>query len=208
MDLVGHVDALCEGRISVPKQPFTNKAEALALAEKALPSFIRTMKRACPKDGKIKYGIKPAESIDNKLARWKSKGRDITTMFDVLRGMIIVADEEEAVEVVDELSRGPVVAKAEHKDHPQDQFGYYGSHHLDLYLPAFKMVAEVQVMTRRLKAAKNVAHKIYAQHRLDPDGMPPDVAARSRELYRLGNRPMVRQKERRRPAPPVDLEDY
>ena len=207
MDLIGHAERIYEGRITVEKQPFSTKEDALALAERALPAFRRILLKACPKDGKVKAGIKPPESIDSKLLRWKPMGRDMTTMFDVLRGMIIVEDEEEALEVIHTLSRGPVVAKYEHKDRPKDQFGYYGSHHLDLYLPEFKLVAEIQIMTRRLGSVKKVAHKIYSKHRENPQAAPPEDTAKSRELYRLGNRPKVVLKKRK-PQPPVDLGDY
>jgi ppGpp synthetase/RelA/SpoT-type nucleotidyltranferase len=208
MDLIRHCNRVAEGYIKVDKQPFTTKPEALALADEAMPSFERILKRACPSNAKVKTGIKPEESIDNKLHRWShpSIGRDITTMFDVLRGMIIVDDEEAALDVVHKLSRGPVVAKYEYKDKPKDQYGYYGSHHLDLYLPEFKIVAEIQIMTRRLKAVKSIAHKIYSKHRSNAEGPPPEVAAHSRELYRIGNRPKIRLK--RRPEPPVDLSEH
>lgn len=208
MDLIRHINRVAEGYIKVEKQPFTTKPEALALAREAMPTFERALKRACPSNAKVKTGIKPEESIDDKLHRWShpSVNRDITTMFDVLRGMIIVDDEDAALEVVHKLSRGPVVAKYEYKDKPKDQFGYYGSHHLDLYLPEFKIVAEIQIMTRRLKAAKSHAHPIYSKHRANAEGPPPEEAARSRELYRFGNKPKIKLK--RRPEPPVDLSEH
>ena len=209
MDLIKHVNRIAEGRIKVDKQPFTTKPEALALANEAMPAFKRILRRAAPSNAKVRVGIKPEESIDNKLHRWShpSIGRDITTMFDVLRGMIVVDDEGAALDVVHKLSRGPVVAKYEHKDKPKDEYGYYGSHHLDLYLPEFKIVAEIQIMTRRLRAAKKIGHQIYSQHRSNADGPPPEVAARSQEVYKQGNRPKIRLKQRR-PEPPVDLSEH
>jgi ppGpp synthetase/RelA/SpoT-type nucleotidyltranferase len=206
MDLVAHINALNEGRISIKSQPFTTKEEAVRISTEALPAFKRILLRAAPSGSKVKAGIKPDESIDSKLKRWShpSINRDITTMFDVLRGMIVVEDEEAAKRVVDFLSRGPVVAKYEYKSHPKDAYGYYGSHHLDLYLPEFRTVAEIQIMTRRLKAYKGVAHKIYTKHRENQNGPPPEEAARSRQIFSLANRPKIVLK--RKPDPSVDPE--
>lgn len=190
MDLVKHVDHLTEGFISVPKQPWTNKQEALALSTQALPAFKRILMKAAPADSVVKIAIKPEESVDDKLLRWKPLGRDITTMFDMLRGAILVADGSEIQDVIHRLSRGPVVAKFEHKAEPKDALGYYGSYHIDLYLTEFKVVAEVQVMTKKLWAYKKAAHAIYKQQRSQAT-IDPAAAAKSRELYRAGNRPKV-----------------
>lgn len=208
MDLIEYIDRVSEGYVKVDKQPFTSKEDALQLANQAMPTFSRTLRRAAPKDAKVKVGIKPEASIDNKLHRWShpSIKRDITTMFDVLRGMIIVEDEEAALEVVHKLSRGPVVAKYEYKDKPKNQYGYYGSHHLDLYLPEYKIVAEIQIMTSRLASAKHVAHKIYSKYRSNAEGPPPEAVAHSRSLYRFGNKPKI--KLRRRPEPPADFSEH
>jgi ppGpp synthetase/RelA/SpoT-type nucleotidyltranferase len=190
MDLVKHINHLTEGFISVPKQPWTTKEEALALAEQALPAFRRILLRAAPSNAIVKVAIKPVESIDDKLQRWKSAGRGIDTMFDMLRGAVLVSHGEEIQDTIHRLSRGPVVAKFEHKDEPKDALGYYGSYHLDLYLPQFKMVAEIQVMTKKLWAYKKAAHQIYKEQRSKP-AIDPAAASKSRELYRAGNRPKI-----------------
>jgi ppGpp synthetase/RelA/SpoT-type nucleotidyltranferase len=188
MDFIGFVNRLNEGFVSVPKQPWKTKEEALALAEKALPAFRRILMKAAPADSVVKYAIKPSESIDDKLQRWKPAGRGIDTMFDMLRGAILVRDGEEIQDTIHRLSRGPVVAKFEHKDEPKDALGYYGSYHIDLYLPEFKVVAEVQVMTKKLWAYKKEAHRIYKEQRGKPQ-IDPAAASKSRELYRVGNTP-------------------
>ncbi len=146
MHLVEFINNLSEGFVKVPKQPWTTKEEALALANSALPAFRRILMKAAPANAVVKIAIKPVESINDKLQRWKPLGRGIDTMFDMLRGAVLVADGKEIQDVIHRLSRGPVVAKFEHKDEPKDALGYYGSYHLDLYLPEFKIVAEVQAL--------------------------------------------------------------
>ncbi len=190
MDLVKHINHLIEGFISVPKQPWTTKEEALALAQQALPAFRRILLKAAPANAIVKVAIKPVESIQDKLQRWKPHGRGMDTMFDLLRGAVLVSDGKEIQDTIHRLSRGPVVAKFEHKDEPKDALGYYGSYHLDLYLTEFKMVAEIQVMTKKLWAYKKEAHRIYKEQRSKAE-VDPAAASKSRELYRLGNKPKV-----------------
>ena len=205
MDLIKYVNRVAEGMVSVKAQPFTNKEDALALAQEAQRTFERILKRAATKDAKIRMGIKPEESIDNKLERWKGSGRGIDTMFDILRGSIYTNTQDEVEQVVRNLSRGPTVAKYEIKEKP-DKYGYYGSHHLDLYIPEYKLVAEIQIMTKAVAAAKKVGHKIYSKYRSDPAGPPADQLAYSRQVYRYGNRPKIKLK--RKPESSVDPSDH
>jgi len=204
MDLIKHANDLFEGYVKVEKQPFTTIEGALALAEQALPAFKRFLLRASPNNAIVKIGIKPVTSIENKLIRWKDKGRTISTMFDVLRGTIAVGDEDDIQDVIHNLSRGPVLVKHEHKDTPTE-FGYYGTHHLDVYLSGYKIVAEIIVSTKRFLAYKKTAHKIYSANRGDVANTPPKELARSRELFRQANKPKVILKKPK-PLPSIDPE--
>jgi hypothetical protein len=202
MDFVDFIDKIFEGRIEISTQPFKTKEEALSIAEKALPTLKRILKRAATPNARVVYGIKPVQSIDNKLERWKEKGRTIETMFDVLRGTIATDTKEEMETVVDRLSRGPVIVKHEVKEKP-DQYGYYGSHHIDLYIPEFKIVAEIQVMTKKLIKAKAVGHEIYSKYRSEKNP-PKDILDRSKEIYHRANKPKFIVKKR----PTIEPEDY
>lgn len=188
MDLLRVITGVVqEGWIDVKTQPWASKQEAIDTANRALSSFQRLLKKAATKNSKVIVSVKKEDSIDNKLARWEPTGRGVETMFDVLRGTIAVEKPEDIDEVIDNLSRGPRVVKYEHKSDPDETWGFYGTHHIDIYLPEFKVVAEVQVMTKRLLVHKKVAHKIYSKHRLEPEKTPESEKKRSKFLYKMGN---------------------
>lgn len=187
MDLVAFINDIFEGRIEITSQPFKSIDEAISLAEKALPTLKRILKRAATPNAVVQFGIKPIYSIENKLKRWEKTGRTIETMFDVLRGAIAVNSEDEVHTVIKRLSKGPVVVKYDVKEKP-DKYGYYGSHHLDIYIPEFKIVAEIQVMTKKLMKAKKVGHEIYSKHR-SSENPPQEVLKISKEIYQRANKP-------------------
>jgi ppGpp synthetase/RelA/SpoT-type nucleotidyltranferase len=196
MDFVDFINNVFEGSVEISTQPFKTKEEAIDLAEKALPTLKRILTKVATTNSRVVCGIKSISSIENKLERWKESGRTIETMFDILRGTVATETQEDAEKVVKRLSRGPVVAKYEIKQDP-DKFGYYGSHHIDIYLPEFKMVAEVQIMTKKLQKAKKIGHEIYSKYRSEKEP-PEDVLNKSKEIYRLGNKPkFVSQKKPR-----------
>jgi len=188
MDLIRHITGIItEGMVEVKEQPWSTKEEALQTAQETLPAFQRVLKRAATKDAKIVASVKPETSIDNKLARWSAagNGRDMSTMFDVLRGSILVAEPDDVHEVIKSLSKGEKVVKYEHKKDPDPTWGYYGTHHLDILVDG--VVAEVQIMTKRLYYRKKVAHKIFTKHRSDVEALPHHEKIRSKLLFQYGN---------------------
>lgn len=190
MDLIRHITGIItEGMVEVKEQPWSTKEEALQMAQETLPAFQRVLKRAATKDAKIVASVKPETSIDNKLTRWAAagNGRDMSTMFDVLRGSILVADPEEVHEVIKNLSKGEKIVKYEHKSDPDPTWGYYGTHHLDILVNG--VVAEVQIMTKRLYYRKKVAHKIFSKHRTNIEALPHAEKVRSKLLFQYGNAP-------------------
>ena len=93
------------------------------------------------------------------------------------------------------VMRGKAVDKIkviEHEIKERDEsgdYGYYGSHHFLVDLDG--VIAEIQVMTKKLWAYKEAAHQIYNKYRsaqdADKDLEKMDKAI-SRKLFDLGNR--------------------
>lgn len=115
----------------------------------------------------IKMNIKKEEKFANKvLLRFKNPGQ----IHDVLRAAIISSDDTVIDRAVKYLKTHTRVNQYEYKKFGQDpKYGYYGSHHFDIWIKAPQaeqgIIVEVQVMSRRLWTMKDVAHELYEKWR-------------------------------------------
>lgn len=156
--------------------------------------------------------IKSLESLADKVIE---RNKPLNQIGDIVRGAILFNDASVAQDFVNDIRRkhSGLVIDYEFKEMGKDkEFGYYGSHHLDLLIKG--MTVELQVTTKKLWAYKEQAHKIYdelrsaksAVSRQDryeklPDsikrllGMYPKTdnersqKALSKRLFALGNQP-------------------
>jgi hypothetical protein len=181
---------------------------AFKLAKESEREFSRGLRKVTQgaRNVKILVDIKKLDSfLDKVIARNKNAG-DIN---DVLRSAILVETDDDVDEVVKKIRKDFTVAEFEFKGKKEvvtrtydekgkeqlkkkggdETYGYHGSYHFLVKING--MLAEIQVMTKRLWAFKNQAHKIYDQ--LRSAGKSVDDAIKmakqkmSKELFSKGN---------------------
>lgn len=95
--------------------------------------------------------------------------------------------------MVRQIKKDFVVAEHDFKSKGGDKkYGYFGSHHFLVKIGG--LLAEIQVMQKRLWAYKEAAHQIYNKYRSDTDATKTisdeirklDIAL-SKELFSRGN---------------------
>lgn len=112
---------------------------------------------------KIYTQIKKIDSLADKVIE---RRKPLLRIGDIVRGAILFDDQETMESFVDDLRRKhpQFVDDYEFKARGgQGEFGYYGSHHIDLILKG--MVIELQITTKKLWDYKHVAHQIYTDYR-------------------------------------------
>lgn len=147
------------------------------------------------KNSKVLVDIKGMESFVDKII---NRGNSASKITDVLRSAILVSSKEEVDKTVDNIKKRFQVAKHKEKKQELDpEYGYFGSHHF--YVKVGKMLAEIQVMTKKLWAYKEEAHKIYNKYRsvkqADSEVEKLDKAL-SKQLFQIANtdKPQLRKK--------------
>jgi len=136
-------------------------------------------------------GVKSFKSVVSKVIIRKS--RTLAGMNDLVRATIYFNDQEQVENFVKDVKRKVPTFNHEVKERGSDvDFGYFGSHHLILVVNGIQ--CELQVMTRRLEAHKNEAHKIYGAVRdtlatKGKEAVPKGTFQRSKQLFSRGNMP-------------------
>jgi (p)ppGpp synthase/HD superfamily hydrolase len=164
--------------------------EILDFVLKVKNEFVRLIHRAADKkEDKVLFNIKQFDSFIDKTAK---RGKDPKQMSDIIRGAILGSTQDDVERIVKNLRKFGRIHKYEVKKLTGgDKFGYYGSHHVDVQVG--NVIAEIQVMTKRLWTYKKAAHDIYDELRSQTDAKISDAEVRkkltrSRELFHLGNR--------------------
>jgi ppGpp synthetase/RelA/SpoT-type nucleotidyltranferase len=190
--------------VTDPRQPWENpkdveNTEALKKYYDEIISKIQEAKNAFNRilklegqGGKVLLGLKPFDSFIDKVVK---RGKPADQIHDVLRGAILMSTSEDVDRVVKSIAKRYRIYEHEVKDKEHtNEFGYYGSHHFKILVPTKTsggVIAEIQIMTKKLWSYKSVAHDIYTKWRsseeIDSDIRAQDVAW-SKELFRLGNR--------------------
>lgn len=162
--------------------------------EQAKVELERIMKSAAhaagAKNVKFKARIKPEKSIVDKVI---NRGKGFEGLADLVGGMILVDTQEEVDEIVKHFRKklaGSVIEIEKKEKSGDDVFGYYGSSHIDLKLPGTGVVAELQLMTKKLERYKKPAHDIYTKYRSAGDvrkAITPEEGHQSRMLFHKGN---------------------
>lgn len=154
----------------------------------------RGLKRAASKEDKVVIDVKKLDSFKDKVL---NRGKDVNSISDVLRSSVVVNDKSMLDKVASKLSKIFKVKDHEFKEFKQTgDFGYFGSHHFLVEL-SNGIIAEIQVLTKRLWNYKKEAGKIYTKWRsaiptIDEwgddmiDEFNKDMA-RSRRLFKRGN---------------------
>lgn len=148
VDMLSNIYSKYEPTLSSVKNEFESKVK------KEIRKF---------RDIKFLTDIKSIKSIIDK-AILRKKG--LLSINDLVRGALLMQTKSDADEFVKNFIRKNknVVVGYEEKKRGQDNtYGYYGSHHLDLNLNG--IIVELQVMTKKLWAYKEEAHKIYTANR-------------------------------------------
>lgn len=163
-------------------------AKAREIVENALPYFNREMKKYA-QHGKFISNIKSEQSFIDKVV---NRNKPADKIRDMLRGAILLETKEDVDVQVDIMRRRLKIVDYEYKGEGTSEFGYYGSHHLDILLEPHGVIAEVQVMHRKLWHYKEPAHDIYKKYgsgtntSISADIRKRDLAY-SRELFSRGN---------------------
>lgn len=140
--------------------------EAMKLALQYRNELTSKLKKSTKKirDPKILVDIKSEKSFIDKIS---SRGKSAKHITDVLRSAVIVK-KVDVENVVKQIKKQFNVVEYELKTKSMDQeFGYYGSHHFLVQIG--ELTVEIQVMSRRMWAYKNEAHKIYTKFRSSGD---------------------------------------
>lgn len=160
--------------------------KAVEMAQGAKPRLEQVLKRAASGRGKIKVGIKSYDSFLSKVNRNNAPNK----VHDMLRSALLLDTQEDVEAAVKLLKRTQTVHSIEHKDKGSDPtYGYFGSWHLKLVING--IIAEVQVMTRRLWTYKDWAHDFYKMYR-DKGDITPQAARLSKQIFAMGNTRPVR----------------
>lgn len=139
-----------------------------------------------------KHSIKSLDALADKIYNRGKRAEKIT---DVIRCAILARTEDDVKEIVRLINRNHHVYEYEFKEMGGDKkFGYYGSHHFLVKLSTNEFLAEIQVMTNRLWAFKEVGHQIYSKYR---SGEIKDdfekVQKDSKAIFAKGNIPIFRK---------------
>ena len=153
--------------------------------------FIRVLRRISQfKNSKVLVDIKGLDSfIDKAVNRYPKQGKGASNITDVLRSAVLVGSKDEVDQTVSNIKKRFTVAKHKEKKPEGDpKYGYFGSHHF--YVKIGNMLAEIQVMTRKLWTYKEQAHKIYNKYRsvdvADKEVEKMDIKL-SKRLFQLAN---------------------
>ena len=169
------------GDVSKTNTPDDIYNKAVQMAKDNQKEFFRKVKFAARKARNAKvvtneFTIKPEKSFKGKITRTDviKKASEIT---DMLRTTITVESESD-IELVTKaiLKEFKVVNKkggyVDIKSKGKDKvFGYYGSTHFLVDMNG--MTSEIQLMTKRMAAYKEEAHKFYDKYRNDLDKKDP-----------------------------------
>lgn len=164
----------------------------LAAADAELYKFLRTVAREAGASGsKIKTRIKPVTSVKNKVI---DRNKSFGDMADLVAGSIYLPNDADPGAVLNLIQRkyGANVLKSEAKTGGGDKFGYHGTYHVDFRLPVSGITAEVQIMTKKLRAYKDAAHEIYSKYRAATE-IPKSELDRSRKLFKIGNQKVLKE---------------
>jgi hypothetical protein len=136
-------------------------------------------------------GVKSFKSVVSKVIT--RKRFPMERMNDLVRATLYFNEQNQVEEFVKDIKRKVPTFNHEVKEKGSDaDFGYFGSHHLILVVNGIQ--CELQVMTRRLEAHKNEAHKIYGAVRdtiatKGKEAVPKGEFRRSKALFSRGNMP-------------------
>ena len=178
------------------------KAKDLAMTVKK--KFVNKLKVSAQfPNAKVLVDIKELESfVDKALNRYPKQGKGAADITDVLRSAILVNTQEEVEKTVEKIKKLFAVAKHKVKTPEQDpKYGYFGSHHF--YVKIENMLAEIQIMTKKLWSYKKVAHNIYNKYRgikdVDKSMEKMDIAL-SKSIFREANLEKKGKRKKGRPT--------
>jgi len=149
--------------------------------------YVRLLRRAANnKDDKILSDIKSLSSFINKTI---DRGAKVGKITDVLRGAILASTQQDVDRIVKNIKKYSRVKEHRIKEFGSDKkYGYYGSHHFIVQVG--EVLAEIQVMTKKLWTYKHVAHDIYTELRSGSDLSDAEVKKMlqtSKTMFRIGN---------------------
>lgn len=188
-----------------PSDPESAYNEIMTFVDAVKNELRRGLVKIAGKEGKALVDIKQIESFKDKVL---ARGKNPNEITDVLRSALVMKDQDAVARAVKMMKKVFTIAEYDYKEFKGDKdFGYYGSHHFLVKL-SNGLVAEVQLMTRRMWAYKHEAHKIYVDWRSklgDFDKWDQatkkefDAAKRkSKDIFRTGNKPPVLNKQKQR----------
>lgn len=188
-----------EEKVSQAKQIY-NKAKEFAMNVKK--KFLSLLKRSSQfPHSKVLVDIKGIGAfIDKAINRYPKQGKGAADITDVLRSAVLVNTQDEVDSAVKNIKKLFTIAKHKEKKVEGDpKYGYFGSHHF--YVKIENILAEIQVMTKKLWTYKEEAHKIYNKYRSikDADKRIETMDTKlSKRLFQIAN---TKKKKRRKGKP-------
>ena len=156
--------------------------------ENILAKFGKTLKSYVTKFDKKKFNfysnMKTTKSIIDKVIK---RGKSLSTINDYVRGALVFKDKKDVDEFIKKFRRKSksIIVGYEFKEKGKDKdYGYYGSHHLDLMFDG--IVVELQVMSQKMWNYKHEAHKIYTATR-STDGADDFYKKISKHIFAVAN---------------------
>ena len=150
----------------------------------------RILKTESKKFGRVKImsRIKPFNSVVSKIIERK-RFTGFKTLGDLVGGAILFETKEDADKFMGKFRRRHKSAIVDYEEKTRgsdNEYGYYGSHHLDFMVNG--IVCEIQIMTKKLWNYKKETHKIYATSRGKEGGPDNFDKHMSKKMFSLGNR--------------------
>lgn len=163
---------------------YTNNLSLFKKIESRLVRLIRNETRKF-KNVKAISDIKKLDSIvDKSLVR----KRGLAQLNDLVRGAVLFDVKKDADAFIKKFLRRnkSMIVGYEEKERGQDnEYGYYGSHHIDLNIDG--IIVELQVMTRKLWNYKVAAHEIYVKNRSSGSGPDRFDQHTSKRIFSMAN---------------------
>lgn len=151
-----------------------SKKDAGKLYYKAIRFIIKAEKEYTKKINAVTRKIHNAKGLvdikkfDSFFDKVINRGKKASEITDLLRGAILVKDDNDLEKAVKLVKKEFTVTEYEYKSKGEDkEYGYFGSHHFLVLVSGVN--AEIQVMTRRLWSYKHQAHQIYTKYRSGSD---------------------------------------
>lgn len=129
-------------------------------ADKNIEKFAELLDISKTSGAEVKTSIKKQSSFVDKVV---NRNKDSLRIHDIIRGAILVDKVEDVKKVLDNLQKYGHITELDIKRKGDNELGYHGSAHCSVKID--KVHCEVQIMPKKVWAAKNQTYKFYKKYR-------------------------------------------